>query len=360
MTSIANPYEQGSAQGIITATMSNNKSANGQGAATDKPVNYNPVSDLSLKSYAAQQSAVNRGTETVAGQVDSILAKDSPLMQRARALALQNMAKRGLVNSSMAQGAGVASMTDQATQIGGADAQIYSQRAIANMDAANQASQFNAGENNATYRLGLDIASKFGLQKDQQGYNTSEREASQLYNTDERTDQNRYSTSERMGQQGYNTDERNATQGYNAWQAGINRDTNERLTIANQQFQANQAQLDRDQQIAMTKLQDSLGSGSVPKTFAANTALNTMNQINAILADKDIAPEDKKAATANIISVANSNLQWGATFYNTPLPSISTPGTTSGVINPGPQPDGQTPKPSSIPRYYNQFFPNVS
>ncbi len=351
MTSIANPYEQatgGAAQGIISATMSNNKDATGATTAKE-PVNYNPVSDLSLKSYTAQQSAVNHATDTVAGQVDSILAKDSPLMQRARALALQNMAKRGLVNSSMAQGAGVAAMTDQATQIGGADAQIYSQRAIANMDAANQASQFNTGENNATYRLGLDIASKYGLQKDQQGYNTTEREASQLYNT-----------AEREGQQGYNTSERNAQQGYNAWQADINRDTNDRLTAANQQFQANQAQLDRDQQIAVAKLQESLNSGSVPKTFAANTALNTMNQINALLADKDITPEDKKSATANIISVANSNLQWGATFYNTPLPAIAAPGGTAGVINPGPQADGQTPQPSSIPRYYNQFFPNVS
>ena len=91
------------------------------------------------QSYTAQEREVNRPTETAAGQVESMLAKDSPLMQRARTLAMQNMNQRGLVNSSMAQGAGVAAMIDRATPIAQQDAQIYSNRALANQQAVNEA-----------------------------------------------------------------------------------------------------------------------------------------------------------------------------------------------------------------------------
>jgi len=86
--------------------------------------------------YTAQQRAVQADTETAAGQLDAILAKDSPLMQRARTQATQEMNKRGLINSSMSAGAGVAAMIDRATPIAQQDAETYSNRAIANMNAS--------------------------------------------------------------------------------------------------------------------------------------------------------------------------------------------------------------------------------
>lgn len=94
-------------------------------------------------------STVDKPTETVQGQLDSILANDSPLLQRARTLASQGMNARGLVNSSMAQGAGVAAMIDAATPIAQSDANTYSGRTQQNVNNLNSNSQFNAGQTNA-------------------------------------------------------------------------------------------------------------------------------------------------------------------------------------------------------------------
>lgn len=116
-----------------------------------------------VATYAPTQRTVDKPTETVAGQMDSILSNDSPLMQRARTLAKQGMAQRGLVNSSMSQGAGVASMIDRATPIAAQDAQTFGQAASDNMNALNQSGQFNATELN-----------KFGLQKGQQDFSATQ------------------------------------------------------------------------------------------------------------------------------------------------------------------------------------------
>lgn len=75
--------------------------------------------------------------QTVAGNVDQIIAADSPLMQRAATRADQQMNKRGLINSSMAVGAGQAAVMDAALPIAQQDAQTKA-----------QAAQFNAGAEN--------------------------------------------------------------------------------------------------------------------------------------------------------------------------------------------------------------------
>lgn len=76
--------------------------------------------------------------QTVAGQVDKVIAADSPLMQRAATRADQQMNKRGLMNSSMAVGAGQAAVMDAALPIAQQDAQTSA-----------QAAQFNASAQNA-------------------------------------------------------------------------------------------------------------------------------------------------------------------------------------------------------------------
>jgi hypothetical protein len=135
---------------------------------------YNPLPNLQPQTYTATTSQVNAPTETMQGQVASILSQDSPLMQRAKALATQEMAQRGLVNSSMAQGAGVAAMTDRALPIASQDAQTFSQRALINQDALNQANQFNVGQQNQLFQMGQDIASRFGLQTGQQQFQSEQ------------------------------------------------------------------------------------------------------------------------------------------------------------------------------------------
>jgi hypothetical protein len=66
--------------------------------------------------------------QTVEGRLDGIMAKDSPLMQRAATQGTQYANQRGLLNSSMAAGAAQGAMIDRATPIAQQDAQQAWQR----------------------------------------------------------------------------------------------------------------------------------------------------------------------------------------------------------------------------------------
>ena len=95
---------------------------------------------------SAQNTAWNLdpSKQTVAGQVEDLIAKNSPLMQQAETSALQQMNRRGLLNSSMAVGAGQEAVMKQALPIAQADATAYQAQAKFNAEQSNQLSQFNA------------------------------------------------------------------------------------------------------------------------------------------------------------------------------------------------------------------------
>ena len=135
------------------------------------------------------------------------------------------------------------------------------------------------------------------------------------------------------------------------------------LQTAQQTFTAAQSKLDRDQQSLIVNLQSTLNQANVSKNFAATLALNTSNSINTIANDanlnstpdgyldsdgKYVANTDsnswpagvkssspKTRAIQNVVDHANSTMQWGSTFYNTTLPTVTTPGGTGGVVTPG-------------------------
>lgn len=104
--------------------------------------------------------------QTVAGNVESILANDSPLMQQARTRALQQMAGRGLINSSLAESAAQSSMIDAANAMAQADAATKAKAAGYNVDQLNQqvtldkqlANQMNQAQLSAeTSRYATDV-----------------------------------------------------------------------------------------------------------------------------------------------------------------------------------------------------------
>jgi hypothetical protein len=96
--------------------------------------------------------------QTVQQQTEDIVAKDSPLMQQARSLSNQQMNARGLINSSMAIGAGEDAVLGKAIQIGAQDANTYASSAQANAASANALAQFNATQSNAWNTNALDRA----------------------------------------------------------------------------------------------------------------------------------------------------------------------------------------------------------
>jgi hypothetical protein len=244
-------------------------------AASTTPINTgatatNPTAGVTPQTYNATTTQVNAPTETVQGQVNSILATDNPLMQRARTLATQQMAQRGLVNSSMNAGAGVAAMTDRAMQMGAQDAQTYSQRALANTEATNQANQFNTSATNDLYKFGQNAQLQTNLATQQQA-------------------------------------------------AALQAQTQGEKSVAERQLIDNQAQLDR------LGLQINANKQTIPTTFAANISNTAMTGVNSIMADGNMNADAKKAAIANLVTYANSQISWAEKFYGTTIPQITAP-----------------------------------
>lgn len=144
---------------------------------------------------APVQRTIDQSKETVQGQMAGLMAADSPYMQQARTRAAQVANGRGLLNSSMAVGAGESAAYDAAAPIANADAQIYGNAANYNTqqtnqalatrdDATNKTSIFNAGESNKFGIAQLDQNTKIGLADIEANYKTlmqANSTAGQLY-----------------------------------------------------------------------------------------------------------------------------------------------------------------------------------
>ena len=102
--------------------------------------------------------------ETVSGQLDKLMAADSPVLQRARAGAAGVANSRGLLNSSMGVQAGEAAVLDAALPIASADAGVQNLAARENQAATNTALQVGADSTNKASLVNADAASQYALQ----------------------------------------------------------------------------------------------------------------------------------------------------------------------------------------------------
>ena len=139
MTTLLDPFNTQTVQSVPGIMQPQTQAAPATQVATS-----NPSQSIMAPTYSAEQVAVNPQS-TVAGQVQSIINQDSPLMQSAQTKALQESNQRGLVNSSMGVQAGGQAVINAALPIAMQDAQTNANAATANAGATNQARQFGAG-----------------------------------------------------------------------------------------------------------------------------------------------------------------------------------------------------------------------
>lgn len=162
-------------------------------AATQVPATVTP----SLGTASTQDQAVKwevSPNQTVAGQVKNIIAENSPLMQQAETRALQKANSRGLLNSSIAVGAGQSALYDAAMPIATQDAAMYGKSAetnataqnavnsqdsqletnvsLNNANSQNAAQQFNASQTNDILKLNMDSITKKELAGIEANYKT--------------------------------------------------------------------------------------------------------------------------------------------------------------------------------------------
>ena len=286
--------------------------------------------------YAPTSRDIDTQTGTVQGQVNSILATDSPLMQRARTLATQQMAGRGLVNSSMNAGAGVAAMTDKAITMGAQDANAYNQAASENMAAKNVSGQFNASALNQA-----------ALQTGQQQFTAGQTQLEREQQTALQTGQQKFTAEQTKAQQDFTSAQTALDRAQQTALADKSAKAQADLQAAQQKFTETQTALDRTQQTAVQKAQldaaakqqvvdnqaklDQLGlqidanKANIPSTFAANITNTAMTGVNAIMADGNMTATAKQTAIQNLVTYANSQISWAEKFYGTTIPQITTP-----------------------------------
>lgn len=138
--------------------------------ATAVPAAMGTTANATAASYDPTKWNVNND-QTVQGQVKNIIDANSPLMQQADTRSKQQMNSRGLMNSSMAIGAGQAALYDAALPIAQADAQTNVQSANFNANAANRSSEFNSGnvqQTNLANTAATNRASEFNAGNIQQ------------------------------------------------------------------------------------------------------------------------------------------------------------------------------------------------
>lgn len=101
--------------------------------------------------------------QTVAGRINKLVAEDSPIIQMGRTRADQGMARRGLINSSMALQASDAAAYQAATPIATSDASLLANQRIANQSAKNQVEMQNAQQKNTLSTAGLQSQTQTGI-----------------------------------------------------------------------------------------------------------------------------------------------------------------------------------------------------
>lgn len=115
-------------------------------------------------SYAPNfNSQVDAPMETIEGRITNLLNANSPVLQQAYNRVQQTFSDRGLLNSSMAQQAGMEAVISKAIEIAGPDAQTYFQNRTNNLNWQNR---FAENEQNYNFDLNkMAVANTFA--KDQ-------------------------------------------------------------------------------------------------------------------------------------------------------------------------------------------------
>jgi len=123
----------------------------------------NQLATANAVGYDPEKRTVDAAKETVSGQLDTLLKSGSPYLERAKAGAMGTANKRGLLNSSIAAGAGEAAAIDASLPIANADANVYGTASRDNQQAGNTALQFGAGATNTSNLASADAQNKSAL-----------------------------------------------------------------------------------------------------------------------------------------------------------------------------------------------------
>lgn len=125
----------------------------------------NQVTQAGSVGYNPTSMTVDPNTMTVAGQMSKLLDAGSPYITAAKSGAMETANDRGLLNSSIAAGAGESAAINAALPIAQSDAGTYTGAGVLNTQATNAALASNAGATNTAANLNAANANASSLQQ---------------------------------------------------------------------------------------------------------------------------------------------------------------------------------------------------
>jgi hypothetical protein len=317
-----------------------------------------PINPSTLTGPATR--SIVSADETVSGQMDKILASNSPLLQRAKTRAAQAANSRGLLNSSMGVQAGEEAVLTTAMPMAQQDAATYNKQGLTNQTAANQFGLSNQNFQQQTGKgaytdttnpgglLGANLSNQLKLQTAQNTFATGEKALDRAQQTSMQTGQNTFASGEAAlgraqqtslqdDQQTFATDEKAldrtqqtttiSQQHTNAVSTAKTLDEYQtaNLTLQNQ-LQTSLNKLGQTNSLELTKLNADLDVGKLDAQVYANTrgaylqsvselVRQTQITVGELQMKEGISAEDKAAMMADQATLLTSHLTAQKTLY---------------------------------------------
>ena len=318
-----------------------------------------PINPSTLTGPATR--SIVSADETVSGQMDKILASNSPLLQRAKTRAAQAANSRGLLNSSMGVQAGEEAVLTTAMPMAQQDAATYNKQGLTNQTAANQFGLSNqnfqqqtgkgayADTTNPGGLLGANLANQLELQTAQNTFATGEKALDRSQQTSMQTGQNTFASGEAAlgraqqtslqdDQQTFATDEKAldrtqqtttlSQQHTNAVAQAKNLSEYETANITLQgSLQTALSKLGQTNSLELTKLNADLGVGKLDAQVYANTRGAYLQSVSELVRQSQItvgelqvkegiSAEDKAKMMADQATLLTSHLAAQKTLYS--------------------------------------------
>lgn len=227
---------QGAQARLSTASGITGTAQNAQGAQATAQQSAEALAD-------AQTRALQQG-ELTSNNLNRIMGEDSPLLQRARARALDIANGRGLLNSSIASQSGTTAMIDTATPIAQADANAQINVLDKNLANQQQTNIFNAGQrqNNNQFNVGQvnDISkTNASLLQNNNQFNSGQQNNMTQFNVGQTNDMSKFNTGQANDVSKYNANLSQDANQFNANAFNQNQQFNTNSFNENQQFNTN-------------------------------------------------------------------------------------------------------------------------
>jgi len=273
------------------------------------------VSQAPAAKTATQAAWDVAGNQTVQGQLDSVLSKDSKLNQLAASNAMGQANKRGLINTNMAVESAQNAVIQNALPIAQQDAQTFATAGQSNAVEANKVSTFNTGEANTTDRFNTGETNKIST------FNAGEANTNSRFDSSELNKVNMANAQNELALQR----DANAVAAASAASAEAAKRTsgenaNSAISSSNQKYQTIRANIQADQNMtteSKARAIAELDANQVSylntfKTLAASGISNLLDfsgMANEITSSNTKAQADSAAAAQAKIDAANAAMK---------------------------------------------------